>query len=65
MASILVGKTRVYKKGPLVKLVDVKNKVPGLLTELVILDIKRTKVGFSGLELMQRHFKNKRIQILT
>ena len=63
MADILVGVARVLKKGDLIKVVRVKDKEPVFRSELLLLDVRGTNVGLSGLEVIRRCFK-KNIKLL-
>ena len=62
MAEILVGLSRVIKKGDLIKVFKVKEPLMMLL-ELLLLDMRGTKLGFSGLEVLRKCGK-KNIKLL-
>jgi len=63
MVDILVGEARILKKGDLVKVVKVKGKAPLILSELRLIDVRWTKIGFSGFQVL-RKFLNSALQIL-
>ena len=54
MVEILMGEAKVVKKGDLVKVVKAKYKDPLVFPELRLLDIRNTKVGFTGLQIFKR-----------
>ena len=50
----MVGVARVLKKGDLIKVVRVKDRDTLILSELLLLDVRGTRVGFSGLEVLRK-----------
>ena len=52
-----MGEARILKKGDLVKVVKVKGKDPLILSELRLIDVRWTKIGFSGFQVLREFFK--------
>merc|ERR1712079_19312 len=63
MVDILVGEASILKKGDLVKVVKVKERDPLILSELKLLDVRGTKIGFSGFQVLRKH-SNSDLKIL-
>ena len=58
MVDILVGEARILKKGDLVKVVKVKEKDPLILSELKLFDVRGTKIGFSGVQVLRKYLNS-------